>query len=74
MSLKGYTNVNRELLTSVSNNLQKKIFSKQQLKIFNFQMITTISVYLTVLLQFKLSLQKDNFLTKKITQLSSDLN
>lgn len=62
VSLKGYADVNRELLTSVYFLLT--IVSHKMHKIncemfFSFifgQSITTITIYLIVLLQFKLSL------------------
>lgn len=59
VSLKGYGNVNRELLTAVKKQLQKQYtFCCNQLLLMMWilQAITTIAIYLIVLLQFKLSL------------------
>lgn len=55
VSLKGYANVNRELLTAVMPEIfQNDIHIYEY--IYLFQCITTIAIYLIVLLQFKLSL------------------
>lgn len=56
VSLKGYADVNRELLTSVIiENLSLKINCKTKF-VSHFQSVATITIYLIVLLQFKLSL------------------
>lgn len=54
VSLKGYAEVNRALLTSVSRTT-KKIITFNHLLIY-FQSVSTIAIYLIVLIQFKLSL------------------
>lgn len=58
VSLKGYASVNRELLTSVSRGSIDCGWKSTEILIRNhfFQSITTIAIYLIVLLQFKLSL------------------
>lgn len=70
VSLKGYANVNRELLTSVHTyNIYYLFGFFLQLFFFNlcsvylFQSITTIAIYLIVLLQFKISLIQQQSVT-----------
>lgn len=72
VSLKGYADVNRELLSSVSGTFSANFNGKtidntcdiSFKSLFRLQSVTTIAIYLIVLLQFKLSLISQQQISK----------